>query len=299
MHARLNKLITSRLPLALPPYSGNPEAYARGINSFAQIYNVFEARWHNLIAQQEAGEVGHSAHHAEVQEWLADLVPSGLWRSAVIQSDLEQMSKTLDISLSAADGTIPRDKELVEHILEITTAKPHTLVAYAWIMYMAIFSGGRWVRQQLAQGGPTFWHAKPPESGKSQFGSPNHPVPGFSLFYFEGERDGEDIKADFKAKLEHAEALLSEKERRDIVEEAHVIFESCIALVERLDMELGTASRLPEVDSDLALAKGKAGHDQTIVVTTRNSMASVSSLLTTLLVLGLASLTAWFWMGFI
>lgn len=291
VHTRLNKLITSRLPFALPPYSDNPELYALGINAFAQIYFAFEARWHELIAQEKARELGDAKHQDDVRAWLVDLVPSGLWRSKVIRSDLKHISEVLDISLDMADDVAGVDSTMLDHIRKVTVDKPHTLVAYSFIMYMAIFSGGRWIRQQLREAGPAFWHV--PNSAKSDFGASSQHVPGFSLFYFEGERDGEDIKADFKARLELAEALLTEQERNDITEEAQNIFNMCIDLVDRLDDELATPKQT-DADSDLAWIKARASHGQTQVLSgskTRASNTRGHGLLTALLAVLLAFFT--------
>lgn len=188
-----------------------------------------------------------------------NLVPSGLWRTEAIKADLRHLSKSLCIELKGVDGVRTEDTSLFEHIQKVTTERPHTLIAYAWIMYMAIFSGGRWIRQQLLQPGLSFWHVSG-DTGDPKFGDSQNPVPGFSLFYFEGEKDGEDVKADFKARLEMAEALLSEKERREVTEEAHVIFDMCIGLVDKLDNELATPSGVADVNNAAVYAKAKAAH---------------------------------------
>lgn len=156
---------------------------------------------------------------------------------------------------------------------------------------MAIFSGGRRIRQQLLHAGPAFWHVSE-ETEKPEFGSARHPVPGFSLFYFEGERDGEDIKADFKARLAMAEELLSEKERREVCEEAGVVFDMCIKLVENLE-ELATPLKVDGCDIAVAYAQVKASH----VVSSGRSRHTGP--LTALLAVLLACLTwyGWLWMG--
>ncbi|KAL1303803.1 hypothetical protein AAFC00_000266 [Neodothiora populina] len=247
IHARLNKLIVSRLPLSVPPHSKDPRLYAYGISAFAQIYYAFEARWRHLCSSQEQeneeekstnSRSAASTHDAGLRPWLVELLPSGLWRSQAISTDLDHLKSILSLDLDPARNCDTLDKEMIYHVSEVTAAKPHVLVAYAWIMYMAIFSGGRWMRQQFVRAGPSFWDAG--ENHGASFGSPQTPVPGFSLFYFEGEEDGQDIKADFKARLELAERLLSAQERSDIVSEAKKIFEMCVELVGRLDEKLST-----------------------------------------------------------
>ena len=54
----------------------------------------------------------------------------------------------------------PRLMTFISHIQTSTTRKPHLLIAYAWIFYMALFSGGRWIRAQLYAAGEDFWSWK-------------------------------------------------------------------------------------------------------------------------------------------
>lgn len=60
-------------------------------------------------------------------------------------------------------------------------------------------------------------------------------MPGFSFLFFDDGRDGNTIKAEFKAQLAEGETLLSARERRDIVTAATSLFDDCIALVGLLD----------------------------------------------------------------
>jgi hypothetical protein len=101
---------------------------------------------------------------------------------------------------------------------------------------MAVFSGGRWIRQQLAKGGSGFWIG----IGQHEFSELEkaHMLPhspGFSFLSFDGYEDGEDIKMLFKARLAEAETLLTQQERQDIIAAARYLFDDCIALVRQLD----------------------------------------------------------------
>lgn len=106
-------------------------------------------------------------------------------------------------------------------------------------MYMAIFSGGRWIRQQLAAAGPKFWTGQvnlpSPFSVEKQDSAWMLDLPGFSFLSFEGEQDGEDIKTLYKTRLGKADALLTEEEKSDVIEAAQEIFEHCIGIVGILD----------------------------------------------------------------
>lgn len=260
-HTRLNKLIISRLPLALPPLAKGPELYAHGINTFGDIYLVFENCWHILIQETEKLGSDKPSHDNHLRQWLSQLVPPGLWRSDAIKKDLEYLETATGVDLEAAPNTTLQ--AFTAQIYRRTRDKPHVLVAYAWIMYMAIFSGGRWIREQLTDAGPEFWGVHH-ESDKKDYWIHGTLRPGFTLFCFSGTRDGEDIKTDFKTRLEGAEALLTAQERNDIVDEGQFIFEQCVALVEALDTQLAT---------DIELVKSLASRETKHLITTPTKAA--------------------------
>jgi heme oxygenase len=189
-----------------------------------------------------------------VRQWLSQLVPPGLWRSDSIKKDLEYLETATGADLEVISNEQLRS--FTEHIYRHTREKPHVLVAYSWIMYMAIFSGGRWIREQLTESGPEFWSVTH-DSDKTDYWIHGTLRPGFTLFCFSGNRDGEDIKADFKARLEKAEELLTENQRKDIVDEAQFIFEQCVAIVEALDKQLMTDLELVK---SLAAREAKSGN---------------------------------------
>lgn len=283
LHTRLNRLITARLPLALPPHASNPTAYALGLRVFAQLYFAFEARWTELIAAQTAledpwvavetygeellrrrqqqqqqqpdsavvqGEDGEREEEEDgereterqqrerVMQVLADLLPPGLMRTRRLEgdlADLETLTTATDDGMARLEGKV---EDIVARIGAVVEEKPWVLVAYAWVMYMAIFSGGRWIRQQLMDAGPGFWgHVEERDGDQWK---------GLSFLHFEGEEDGEDIKAEFKRRLAAAEEIFDEEQRQNIVEEAKTIFTNCISLVGGLDDMLGGAELMAE-----------------------------------------------------
>ncbi|KAL9616890.1 MAG: hypothetical protein Q9160_008279 [Pyrenula sp. 1 TL-2023] len=122
-------------------------------------------------------------------------------------------------------------------IAENTRDNPHNLIAYSWIMYMALFNGGRWIRGQLQSAGPTFWGVAPDDDG----------IDCLSFWDFDGTEDGEDIKRDFKQRIEDITELLSDEERIDIVQEAVRIFQMCQGLVDHLDKTIDSA----DIDSSM------------------------------------------------
>ena len=229
-HTELNRFIISRLPLALPPTAKTPAVYSLGLSAFAQIFFAFEAAFTDLTTAEAARDqqpsAAASAYHAqELRKWLIRLRPEGLARSESLSQDL----KHLQGPALSQDECAHIKRQVVDQYL----AKPHVLVAYTWVMYMAIFSGGRWIRQQLASAGPEFWAAPVPMDEKTTS------LPGFSFLSFpSSDQDGEDIKAEYKTRLAEAERLLTPAERQDVVEAARLLFEQCIEIVHFLDREV-------------------------------------------------------------
>lgn len=239
-HTELNRLIIERLPLALPPKANGPQTYGLGIAAFAQIFLAFEQAFDDLTNSllQDAKQPSSSPeeergtpHSRQVKEWLANLRPAGLKRSPRLKRDLQYLP-SVDRS-----GFSELDESTQSRIRALAAAKPHALAAYTWVMYMAIFSGGRWIRAQLASAEPEFWtshtNAGPALAEKTPLG-----MPGFSFLSFDGEADGEDLKAEYKMRLAEGEQLLSAQEREDIVEASRELFEMCIEIVKTLDEEV-------------------------------------------------------------
>ena len=139
------------------------------------------------------------------------------------------------------------ETKLAERIRETVSAKPHVLIAYAWVMYMAVFSGGRWIRQQFDSAGSDYWTGILASSTvTSEKAGMSSSFPGYTFLSFAGDEDGEDIKADFKSRLAETEAQLTEEERVEVVEAAQELFDHCIQLVGEMDgrFERALAGRL-------------------------------------------------------
>lgn len=350
LHTHLNALITSRLPLVLPPHAESPLVYATGLIPFARAYIAFEKTWEKACVQrlmvelrqntngsgngsvwgeevwidvpldllsqsQDLGEsvegdgesraeseaaspVESSTHSLPMPETsldkgtlthrqtirllcaLRNLRPDGILRSARLQNDLAAL---LAISLDEVDELLkqtgdqnhnlfsPAAEAFIDHIEKVTAEKPHVMIAYAFVLYMAIFSGGRWIRSVLSSAGDAFWlqeRAKkgeklpePLEELESTSSKSNTillaPTPatqvrleklGLSFWFFQSPTDGLDIKAEFKSRLDALEPLLTVEQRSDVVEEARVILERCESLVSDLDERVGRRGIFIEID---------------------------------------------------
>ena len=289
LHTNLNRLITSRLPLGLPPHTTDSALYATGLLHFAHIYLTFESLWSDLI-RDHARPTSPSASVIDpalsssstspllsyllvnpydspslftstlgaptppsprVASFLSDLRPKGLLRSPRLKKDLEYLLELHPTDLEVLLAKYPGDKvaDFCTHIRKSVHEKPWTLVAYAWCFYMAVFSGGRWIRAGLLKAGDGFWPNA--EEGVDTALQDR----GLSFWHFSGAYDGEDIKAEFKLRLEEAEPVFSDDQRIDIIEEAKSIFQLCAGLVYELDAKVGSLpAAVPPSHSPLAQA---------------------------------------------
>lgn len=189
-------------------------------------------------------------------------------RAPRVKADVQAMTgwpdHVFEQQLRAA-GTSGRVGKFTLHIRDAVNAKPHVLLAYAYTLYLALLSGGSYIRTELMYLDRDFWEATPtpvlpglvecrPEKSRMwrrrQEGSQD-----------EDEDDGLDaerrlpldfldfdpplganprqqakiLKNEFKGRLAEADALLTEPERHDIVAEAASIFQHLEGMVAQLD----------------------------------------------------------------
>jgi hypothetical protein len=183
----------------------------------------------------------NGSHEEQVRKWLANLRAEGLPRSSRLRNDLTHISEVTGEKLD--QRMVKRFRHTTGLSKDEIMHSPHLLVAYAWVMYMAVFSGGRWIRQQLSNAGDDFWSLnQQPFQGYKDGKELN--TPGFTFLSFNGEEDGEDIKNLFKIHLAEAETLLTPQEKQQIVARAEAIFDDCIGLVHELDRRLWWRSKL-------------------------------------------------------
>ncbi|KAK4137900.1 heme oxygenase-like protein [Trichocladium antarcticum] len=167
VHAKLNKSILAYLPLALPPQTHNPSLYVSGLLHIAPVYLAFESLWQDLLdsheqTQPSAEDDEHPPNPERVHSILRALHLPGLMRAESLLSDIRALTgwtdAVVDHEINAVSQTGPL-ADFLTHIHHTINNHPPTLIAYAWILYMALFSGGRFIRATLESAGPAFWHA--------------------------------------------------------------------------------------------------------------------------------------------
>ncbi|KAH8908835.1 heme oxygenase-like protein [Coniochaeta sp. PMI_546] len=307
VHTRLNKLILLRLPLAIPPRADGPSAYTQGILHIAPLYISFESLWHAALHahesehddsptesaprasgprlfpfQNQSNEPSHGPKPSpRIYTILNQLFIPGLLRSARLRSDLRSLTGWSDAVLQAhleEAATNGRLGEIVSHIRRSAEKHPHVLLAYAWVLYMALFSGGRFIRATLESAGAHgFWTAGESDSRQKRTAPVHGPL---DFFHFPTPQDGEDLKHEFKQRLANLGPLLTESEREDIVKEAICIFENLILVINQLDDVCHTKlSDLNSVDASV-LSPRSAGfriRDSVIVTKERGYRAAKRS----------------------
>lgn len=179
LHARLNNGIMTSLPLALPPKAKDTSLYAAGLASFGMIYLTYEDLWHCVShppSLHDQAEDADASHAENIARFFATLRPEGIERSTRLRIDLKFLHTT-DESASKHRKEGPAQRKFRLHILHALATKPHTLYAYAWCMYMAVFAGGRYIREDLSKAGKRFWrhHGHPPPDYDSDSSSGSDP----------------------------------------------------------------------------------------------------------------------------
>ena len=272
IHAKLNKSIIARLPLALPPRAPDPSLYACGLLHIAPIYTTFEALWQNMIDTRPRPEVDDATltdTESNTTITISDAgVPSspdkthdinerahvilqrlrlpGLMRSERLKADIRALTgwptHIVEEQLRATCQAGPL-ADFTAHIKDAIAEKPHVLVAYAYIMFMALFAGGRYIRASLESAGQDFWDLAPSPDGHADTETdpydankpPASQKAPFCFLHFDTPLDGEDLKRDFKRRLVVSEHTITTTEKDDIVNEAIAIFEHISAIVGQLD----------------------------------------------------------------
>ena len=225
----LNRQILSLFPLALPPHSLTHSPYAEGIAFILPIYTTFEACLRRAI-----GQPGSSGPATPLHE----IYLPALERAHRLDFDLD----LLGVSARGGEEKYPRHlQSILNHIESVTAEKPYLLLAYTWILYLAIFSGGRYLRAQLRRANAQAWDIGQDSDASMQF------------WCFEGDQDGEDIKSEFKIRFGSASTLLTDRERKEVVDEAMEIMKRMIEVVTEIESAFRDQKASPQPDDAVSI----------------------------------------------
>lgn len=292
-HSTLNKLIIARLPESIPPRAADPSSYVSGLLHVAPVYIQFEALWQNILnaspaltpsdsipngcdpflpvldngsiltPQNEEIKVHRPLVCSRLHSLLEHLQLPGLMRSSQLRADLRRLTHWPNHDVEAELKTVREMGALADFLSHMKLSvenKPHVLVAYAYIFYMALFAGGRFIRASLEYAGPDFWARRPspvrptmrtcePSTPDNDYATEqednghgmgtkhqSHDAAKFPLrfFHFSTPMDGEDLKKEFKKRLTESEAILTAREKQDIIRESVAIFDHMTLIVGQL-----------------------------------------------------------------
>lgn len=231
LHTPLNRRILVLLPLALPPKTLTPTLYGYGLSHFLPIYHTFEFCFRSILNSPSTP--------SRAGTFLRKLYIPELERTQKLRADL---TKLLGCKITAGmeiGGPWRQQQSFMTHIRTSTNEKPHLLIAYTWILYMALFSGGRHIRARLLSAGPKFWGVEEED-------------PPLSFWTFPSSTDGEDLKTLYKAQVLELSTSLTELERKEIVAEGVEIMSTMLKLVDEVD-ELSNPYKLTPRGRELSL----------------------------------------------
>ncbi|KAI9371583.1 heme-binding peroxidase [Aspergillus egyptiacus] len=233
-HGKVNRLNTARIPLCLPPETKTPLLYALGLSRYAEIYLGLEKTWLAEIGDPIEWIEGtrdnldsFASSKERIQAILRLIYLPELLRTKRFEADLLAL-QSLDPDISAGLGTGRENagRKFRQYIEEDIAMKPHLLVAYIWVMYQALFNGGRFIRMQLLKAGPEFWGLSAKTMDPTAFPAP--------LSFWNVDRD-ESIKTSFRSRVNMADKLLTEAEREEIMQEAVEILCRCELITLQLE----------------------------------------------------------------
>lgn len=328
-HTKINRLILDRMPKAVPPQTGNPSTYITGLLHIGAVYIAFESLWQNILGiHYEIAPIPYTypftddpGQHDEtpkITERTRHVLEQAYWpalsRAARIKSDIRSLTgwpdHVIDEQIRSA-GTSGRLGHFTLHIRDTVNAKPHLLLAYAYCLYLALLSGGSYIRTELMYLKSDFWQETPtpimpnmveckPSSGPKKsrrrssstveddtnpHGLARHdPAVKVPLEFLDfdpplGEnprQQTKELKAEFKRRFAGAEHLLADLERKDIVGESNAIFSSLEGVVDQLDHIFATVPASPTAKSHVQRALQPPAHSPrggTISLRLRDSIA--------------------------
>ena len=260
-HSLLDSRISRLLPEALPPRVNSPALFLLGILPFAYIFTALENEWAAFLAKPISDEHTAQLQSALSNLRLNGLLRAERFDSDVrqIQARLEkgiegdetdengckhlssQDSATVlalrrcdvyfqtprnysQMSTSMGDPSHIHVSKITKRITDAARSKPHLLVAYIYVWYMAVLSGGQYLLKSIQTVESEFW-------GHERIGD-NF---GFSFLCADFR-----LKDGLKGRLTALDLLLAPEQRAEVVQETELIYEIVIDLVHGLERGIGS-----------------------------------------------------------
>lgn len=212
-HNVIDRAVTLKFAIALR----DARIYRQGLQGFYHIFKNVEV----LINRELSKE-----HKTKTGEILSNFWTETIARTGPLEKDLLFFYNN---DRSKFETPIRSEQiDFVEHIYQVCEAKPHLLLAYCHVMYLALFAGGKIMLSSLTKASGIF----PQVNGK-----PTAEVSekGTNLFRFKVE-DDQVLRLNYKRDYELATRnTLTEQEKLEIIEESKEIFRRNVKVVKEIE----------------------------------------------------------------
>ena len=171
-----------------------------------------------------------------------------LERAGRLRKDVERiLGASHDLPEERAQAS--RLHTFTTHIRASVGLRPHLLITYTWLLYMALFNGGRYICAKLRQAGPAFW--------ENPLSKEEDDIDSCLCFWgFDGHGGGEDIKAEFKRRFARVEPCLTDGEKEEVVQEAVLVMQTMVEVVKDISHDVGSGRDAKQA----GLANGQDTH---------------------------------------
>lgn len=245
-HHTLNTEIVARLSLCLPPHADSPLAYTKGLIVFGQIYSAFEKCHTTHLCDADVAK--------RILEVYDKISFHELLRSQRIKDDVDTLKARLaNDDIDGLKALSYKSTIFSQRVESAILKNPSNLLAYSWTMYLALFNGGRWIQKKLRSAGNDFWKGQ----GEAL------PLSFWDLVDTEpAEADEETLKNAFLDGFREAASLLTDEERRGVIEETVRLFDLCLEMIRLLDQE-ATTTALPSSTEGLPAPTSLVDNERT------------------------------------
>lgn len=201
-HDTVNKTVTLKFAIALR----DGRIYRQGIQGFYHVFKNVEILINQELSQQPRSKTG---------ELLAAFWDDKIARTEPLTRDLLYFYHN---DPSKFEKPIRQEQiDFVNHIYEAHKDKPHVLLAYCHVMYLALFAGGKVMKSTVAKATGLF----PQVDGQTTEEVSKY---GTNLYKFDVE-DDQVLRQSYKREYELATRNnLTEDEKLDIIEESKEIY---------------------------------------------------------------------------
>lgn len=213
-HNKIDRSVSTKFIVALR----DGKIYRQGLQAFYHVFKHAEIVIDRLINDKESGKAG---------EILREFWNPLFARTEALELDLLYFYEN---HKEKFESPIREEQiKFVQHIHEVCEEKPHLILAYCHVMYLALFAGGRLMKSSLSKATGIF----PTMPGQTVEDVSKN---GTHLFKFDYE-DDESLRLSYKRDYELATRLnLTELEKLDIIEESKYIFDQNFKMIEELEI---------------------------------------------------------------